>query len=150
MDEFTNAIGYCLDEEILHKLEASPFFSIIIDEATDIALTKQLDLCVQYFDIETAIVKVCYLKLLEIATGNAETITDAILSHFISHPSIKIDINKLAGAATDGASVMTGCHEGVIARIKSLAPTLISTHCSAQRLSLAASQACNSNDSQKI
>ena len=56
MDEFTNAIGYCLDEEILHKLEASPFFSIIIDEATDIALTKQLGLCVQYFDIETAIV----------------------------------------------------------------------------------------------
>ena len=130
----------------MHKLEASPFFSIIINEATDIAVTKQLGLCVQYFDIETVIVKVCYLKLLEIATGNAEAITDAVLSYFISHPSIKIDINKLAGAATDGASIMTGCHEGVIAR---LAPTLISTHCSAHSLLLAASQACNSNDSFK-
>ena len=46
----------------------------------------------QYFDIETVIVKVCYLKLLEIATGNAEAITGAVLSYFISHPSIKIDI----------------------------------------------------------
>ena len=102
----------------MHKLEASPFFSIIIDEATDIAVTKHLGLCVQYFDIETAIFKVCYLKLLEIVAGNAEAITDAILSYFVSHPSIKIDINKLAGAATDGASVMNGCH--VIARITNL------------------------------
>ncbi len=107
MDEITQAIGCVLENEILSYVMASPFFSIIIDEATDITVTKQLGLCVQYFDVEKAIVQVCNLKLLEINNGTGEGITETILSYFTGK---KIDINKMAGIATDGAAVMTKFH----------------------------------------
>ena len=149
MDEIIDAIGSVLEEEILCKVVASPFFSIIIDESTDISVTKQLGLCVQYFDVERAIVQVCNLKLLEITNSTSEAITDAILSYFTSKAPKKVNIGKLAGAATDGAAVMTGCNEGVTTRIKALVPTLIATHCSAHRLSLAVCEACNSSMSVK-
>ena len=50
---------------------------------------------------------------------------------------------KLAGGSTDGASVMSGAHSGVIARIKQIVP--IATHCVAHRLALAASQATSAS-----
>ena len=40
-----------------------------------------------------------------------------------------LDINKLCALATDGASVMTGVHKGVAARLKNDVSHLISTHC---------------------
>ena len=66
---------------ILLRKRAFPFYSAFIDEATDISVTKQLGLCVQYFDVEKAVVQVCNLKLLEINNGTAEAITEAILSY---------------------------------------------------------------------
>ena len=95
--------------------------------------------CVHYFD-KNAIVQVRNLKLLEVANGTAESITEAILTYFTSKA---IDICRLVGMATDGASVMVGCQEGVVTSIKALVPTLVATHCSAHRLSLAACEASN-------
>ena len=53
----------------------------------------------------------------------------------------------MAHIATDGAAVMTGCNEGVPTRLKTLVLSLISTHCSAHRLSLAACETANSSSS---
>ena len=91
MDEITHAIGYTLEEEILSKVMTSSFYSTTTDEATDISVTKQLGLCVQYFDVEKAIVQVCNLKLLEINNGTVEAITEAILSYLTSK---NVEINK--------------------------------------------------------
>ena len=42
---------------------------------------------------------------------------------------------------------MTRCNEGVTTRLKTLVPSLISTHCSAHRLSLAACETASSSSS---
>ena len=55
-----------------------------------------------------------------------------------------IPMAKVTGSGSDGEAVMVGCREGVATRLKRLNPELLSVHCGAHHLSLAASQAANS------
>ena len=47
----------------------------------------------------------------------------------------------MRGIGTDGASTMIGCHNGVVKRLKSIAPSLIGVHRAAHPLNLASAQA---------
>ena len=51
-----------------------------------------------------------------------------------------LDITRMRGIGTDGASTMIGCHNGFVKRLKSIAPSLIGVHCAAHRLNLASVQ----------
>ena len=68
----------------------------------------------------------------------ASTITHRICE-FITEA--ELDTTKLRGIGTDGAATMTGCHDGVVARLKETTPSVIGVHCAAHRLNLASSQA---------
>ena len=52
-----------------------------------------------------------------------------------------LDISKMVGIGTDGASVMTGRTGGVIKLLQEHSPSLIGVHCAAHRVALATSQA---------
>ena len=80
MGEMVAAIGSALEAEILDEIRLSKYFSIIIDEATDISVTKSLGLCIQYSD-SSAKVKVKALKLMEIKQGTADAITESIFEY---------------------------------------------------------------------
>ena len=43
---------------------------------------------------------------------------------------------QVAGLGSDGASVMTGIHNGVGTQLKGLQPTLVHVHCAAHRVAL--------------
>lgn len=141
MGEIVEAIGLTPEEEILCEVRDSPFYSVTVDEATDISVTKQLGICIQYLD-SNATVRVRNLKLLEITHGIAAVLTCALIT---STAPVTLDINKLAGGATDGASVMVGREGGVVTKIKEIVPMFIATHCSAHRLSLATCDASNAS-----
>ena len=144
MGEIVEVIGITLEEEIISEVNKSPFYSIILDEATDISVTKQLGISIQYLN-NNAVVRTRNLKLLEIIHGTADVITEAVISYLTSKAPVTLDISKLAGGATDGASVMVGCEHGVVTRIKQVVPTFIATHCSVHRLSLATCDASNAS-----
>ena len=144
MGEIVEAIGVTMEEEILCEVNNSPFYSIILDEATDISVSKHLGICVQYID-KNATIRVRNLQLLQITRGTVDVIVDSLITYLNSKAPVTVDINKLASCATDGASVMVGCESGVTTRLKSVVPTLIATHCSAHRLSLAACDASNAS-----
>lgn len=144
MGEIVEAIGVTMEEEILCEVNDSPFYSIILDEATDISVSKHLGICVQYID-KNATIRVRNLKLLQITRGTVDVIVDSLITYLNSKAPVTVDINKLASCATDGASVMVGCESGVTTRLKPVVPTLIATHCSAHRLSLAACDASNAS-----
>ena len=86
-----------------------------------------------------------YLKLTELFKGTADVITDAIVDYLTSKAPVVLDIQKMAGGACDGASVMLGVHNGVVSRLKAKVPHFIHTHCAAHRLSLAASHASSAS-----
>ena len=48
MNEMVRTIGLSLEEEILLQARASAYFTLILDEATDISVNKQLGFCIQY------------------------------------------------------------------------------------------------------
>jgi hypothetical protein len=55
----------------------------------------------------------------------------------------ELDVKRMCGVATDGASVMMGRHTGVVTRLKQQAPGLLSSHCIAHRLALASGGAAD-------
>ena len=89
----------------------------------------------------------CFLKIidllqpesthLECISANAQTITDRVCEFMTE---AELDMSKLRGIGTDGASTMIGCKNGVVTRLKSLVPSAIGVHCAAHRLNLASSQ----------
>ena len=141
MAEMVAAIGESLEQQILQQVSKSPYYSIIIDEATDISVTKSLGIAIQYLDSNSK-VRVRNVALLEVRCGTAEIITDTLFQYLNDHGKLRLE--NLAGGASDGASVMTGIHSGVMTRIKSQVPCFVATHCSAHRLSLACVDALES------
>ena len=68
----------------------------------------------------------------------ARTITSRVCEYVAS---ANLDVAKMRGIATDGASTMMGRHSGVVARLKTITPSAIGVHCAAHRLNLTSSQA---------
>ena len=65
MQDMIYAISTTLEETLLQKVCASPFYSIVLDESNDLSTVKQLGVVVHYIDMETAVPAVSYLKLLD-------------------------------------------------------------------------------------
>ena len=60
------------------------------------------------------------LKQLDIA--NSDSIREQVVKLLVEK---SLDVSKLAGIATDGASVMVGCRAGVVQQMKALSPSLL-------------------------
>ncbi|CAI5522136.1 unnamed protein product [Closterium sp. Naga37s-1] len=73
---------------------------------------------------------------------DAASLTTVLLTHL---ESTGIDLMRLTGMSTDGASVMLGQHNGVTARLKVKVPHLVSSHCIAHREALAAKDAATAH-----
>ncbi|KAI6661360.1 Zinc finger protein [Oopsacas minuta] len=130
MAELVQAIGDTPEEKLLEGIKKSPYNSLIMDEATDISVIKQHELCVQYL-VSDAEVQTRNLKLLEVSQGTTDIITDSIENYLIYEVPMVINLSQLAGSACNGASVMVGAHSGVIIRLKGQVPNFITTHCAA-------------------
>ena len=86
-------------------------------------------------------VKYRYLQTLELADGRAETIERALL---LCLGSYGVQLDKVSGFGSDGASVMVGFRNGVATRLNTGNPTMLSIHCINHRLGLGASQSIES------
>ncbi|CAI7800928.1 unnamed protein product, partial [Closterium sp. NIES-53] len=67
---------------------------------------------------------------------------EVLLNHL---RSAAVDVSKIVGISTDGASVMTGKENGLVARLREHVPHLFSCHCIAHREALAVKDAAESN-----
>ena len=126
------AIGSTLEESHLRDICASPYYSIVLDEATDLSTHKQLGLVVTYFQLETTTVQSHFLKLIDLTPSvhaTADVIADAVTLYLGTVASPSPGLAKLVGASCDGASVMLGSENGVMTRLKAKVPTLVVTCC---------------------
>ena len=131
--ELLQCLSSVIEEQILDDIRSCDFFALMTDESTDIAVLKQLVLVARYMT-ETG-VKTSFLLIQDIPDGTAKTIETALLQIL----AVKsLDITRLRAFGSDGAAVMTGRLNGVAVRLKRLSPRMISVHCVAHRLALAA------------
>ena len=124
--EMIAPIGCCIEQQMLRDVVNSPYFSIIIDEATDASVHKQLGIYVQYIDCTSGSIMVKFLTLLEMSHGTADVICETVLNYLSVKAPVVLDLQKMAGGATDGASVMVGSRTSVVTRIKDVVPKFIS------------------------
>lgn len=137
--EFARAIEHVYFTNLVDNIKSSPFFSIQVDESTDITFQQYMILYVTYLE-DGGNGSICtkFLKLIEPKNANAEALYDALVGFL---KSTNIELSKMIGIATDGASVMTGLNAGMVARLKRDVPNLVSFHCVAHREALASNDA---------
>ena len=134
---------------LVKAVAESPYYSIVIDESTDLSTVKQLAIVAHYLNVDTASLEVRCLKLLDMSQyvrADAKGILSAV-TEYLSNPGPDlpaIPLEKMAGAACDGAAVMLGRVNGVMTKLKEIVPRLVVTHCAAHRLALASSQSSQS------
>ena len=123
IQEFLSVMGEQIEYGQLEGLCSSQFFAIMIDESTDIAILKEMVIYAWYVTPKAEIC-ITFLNILPLRDGTAETIEEAVIAYLESK---SISISHLVGFGSDGASVMTGRHGGVAARLKHRQPCLLAS-----------------------
>ena len=140
MQEAITSLGEVISISIFDKVRSSPFFALMCDETTDIAILKEVIIYARYLNADR---KVCtsFVGMIAVTDGTAKSILNALREVCEQE---RLDIgNKLVAFGSDGAAVMIGSRGGVATLLKEMAPWLISNHCVAHRLALAAAQAAD-------
>ena len=131
-------MGKMIKSEVVKKAQQASFMGLLIDEVRDITQREQLVSFIRYVDQDTYDVKTDFLAVNDIlestTSANAETIKSVVVKQLLD---CDLDINKLSGFSTDGASVMVGKGNGVAAKLKREAKMLLNVHCICHRLALA-------------
>lgn len=113
----------------LSKLLATKYFSVLIDESTDVAINKLLCIVVKYVDDYGKICDKLLQMLLFLAFSNCLT-------------SKGISISNVIGLSSDNASVMVGKNNSFMTRLQAETKTLVVLPCICHSSALVASRAC--------
>ena len=120
--EMLDAVNETVEEMVLSDINASTFIGLIIDESTDITIHKKLNVYVKCLSVLENEPIYHFLDCVNVVDGKAETIVNEIK---ILMTEKQIPMEKISSLASDGASVMTGKHNGVGAKLRRDLPHLV-------------------------
>lgn len=144
--EFVAAINEVVADAILTELRASSFHTLIVDESTDIAVHKILILYFKYRAANSLLYKTVFGGIVQLTECNAPALETAIRRFYNDH---QINIHRLVMITSDGASVMLGKRNGLVALMKRNVPHLSEQHCVAHREDLALTDSWKDNSLMK-
>ncbi|MCO5547158.1 hypothetical protein L7F22_000601 [Adiantum nelumboides] len=128
---FIYYISESLLQDIVRDIQASDFFSLMMDESTDIGQVQHMIVVVNFMkDLEPV---TAFLGLLEIQKGTSSHLYDSC-KFFMTQ--LGLDSTKMACLGTDGASSMIGRKNGLGVRLQRDSPYMTRVHCIAHRASL--------------
>lgn len=133
-----NVLHTTFQEILVSKLKEKPF-SILLDETTDIATTKELCTVVRFFDDDTNHVSCRFFRLYEIAKADAATIFNTVQQDL---EKLGIPMSNIVGYAADGANVMMGGNNSVRTRFEADNPHIFTLKCICHSAAICASNAC--------
>lgn len=135
-NEVIECISDYINQHVKNELNGTAFFSVQVDDTTDIAQNSQCSVIIRYINLEGIIVE-RFLGFHNVSADrtaeNLYVLLDNILNQFDYE-------HKLIGQCYDGASVMSGHLNGLQKRIKEKAPQAVFVHCLAHRLNLVMQQ----------
>lgn len=114
------------------------FFSILVDETTDISKKEIVSVCLRHVDIELNVHE-DFIGFYSTASTTGERLYELIKTVLLS---CKLDLNNMVGQAFDGASNMSGSKSGVAARFLKDYKKAIFVHCHSHKLNLAIQASC--------
>ncbi|KAG5886760.1 hypothetical protein JTB14_014195 [Gonioctena quinquepunctata] len=111
-----NSLGNNFLLDLHYKLrEAGFFFSLIMDETTDISIKKQCAFSIIFYDNSVNQIKTNFFDLVEANGSTAVDLFDILKSSLTSK---KIPLTNLVGFSSDTTNVMVGEHNSVFALLK--------------------------------
>ena len=126
-----DAIAEVITENITKGLQESPCISILVDESTDISVTKMLVIYARLAKLETFKPETHFVTNVHVADGIAARITESITKAL---NQTNVPLQKVTGLGSDGASEMTSNKDGVTGKLQRLNPEMVNIHCTAHRL----------------
>ena len=134
-NEFATAIAEVHRCEIRKHFESCNFVSVIVDGSLDSSFTENEIVYMQ--TCRAGMIHTNFIYCSQVEHGNAGQIVEAIqkaVKTVVPWDDFK---SKLVALGSDGASVMLGKNNGVIALLQTMQPSIIAVHCSGHRLELA-------------
>ncbi|XP_040890423.1 zinc finger MYM-type protein 1-like isoform X2 [Toxotes jaculatrix] len=131
-NEVLGCLADMVRTEITEEVKNSEVFSIIADETKDVKKKEQISIVLRYYysgAIQESFLHFESTEKLD-AAGLSEKIIQILENHGLEYKK------NLVGQAYDGASVMSGKHSGVQARIRERAKYAFYIHCTAHCLNL--------------
>ena len=114
----TNVVAKAYHEELIEELRGVKF-SLLIDESTDVSVSKLLCLCVRFYSTKENVMKTEFLALLQITSATGENLFKVISEYFAK---IDVELANCIGFSSDGANNVCGTHNSVLSRLKQVAP----------------------------
>uniref|UniRef100_A0A3B5RDB6 DUF4371 domain-containing protein n=1 Tax=Xiphophorus maculatus TaxID=8083 RepID=A0A3B5RDB6_XIPMA len=131
-NEILQGLAEMVQKEIIAEVKQSEVFSVLADETRDLQKKEQISLVVRYY--YSGAIHESFLHFQSAESLDAVDLTKMIVGCLEKHG---LDYrNNLVGQGYDGASVMSGKHSGVAARIKNDAKFAFYVHCNAHCLNL--------------
>ncbi|KAE9523127.1 hypothetical protein AGLY_016468, partial [Aphis glycines] len=145
-NDLITCISEYLFSHIKQEIKQCMFYSVQIDDTTDITQKTQCSIILRFVNKNSELVE-RFLGFHNVSDDH----TAEGLFNLISSVLNEFDIEKkLVGQCYDGASVMAGHLTGLQARVKDVAPNAIFTHCLAHRLNLVLQNGCNMSSKCRI
>jgi hypothetical protein len=134
----TNVIQPIEQKYILHLMRTQKW-SLLVDESTDKGKVKQLAIVIRTFDMEN--VHDYFYDILPVNDGSVVGLYKLLTDKFNSD-NVPYRTNMI-GYASDGASVVSGCKDSLVTKLKADIPTLFTMKCVCHSFALCASHACS-------
>ncbi|XP_060870180.1 zinc finger MYM-type protein 6-like [Metopolophium dirhodum] len=132
-----NDISVDIEEQVIDKIKLSKWFSIQLDESTDVS-QMAIWLCyVRFIDFQTSELCEDLLCCCELPSHTTGSEVFKRLNEYIK--KIQLNWENCVSVCTDGAASMTGKYSGVVSRIKNVANLhFVHIHCIIHRQHLVA------------
>ena len=132
-NELLKVMGLQVLRDIATSLHSAEFYSIMVDETTDVSNKEQAVLCFRWVS-DDLIAHEDFVGLYGIENTEAKTLVNMILDVLTR---LNLSIKKLRGQCYDGATAMSGPRSGVAKQIRDLESRAVYTHCYSHSLNLA-------------
>lgn len=139
-NELIESCANVIREKILEKIKESKYYSILVDETTDVSTTEQLTFCCRFLDISSQTIREEFLGFLNVYNLTGNSLANTILELL---ENFGLNIMDLRGQGYDGGANMSGEFRGVQAYIREKQPKALYTHCRSHCLNLAICKACS-------
>eukprot|EP00794_Sanderia_malayensis_P015248 gene15248-16822_t len=133
-----NLISPCLFQELIDDIGDS-FYSLIIDESTDVSQKKMLAICIRYYSASRQAIRTTFLKMLNLGASGTSDAIGAAVKTTLEQAGLRLE--KLIGIGVDGCSTMVGVNHSVSTYFKALVPEIVMFKCVCHSLQLAANKA---------
>lgn len=132
INELIVLMGKSVLRQLLADIRSSHVFSLIADEATDLSHNEQFCVAIRWVDSDYNIYETA-LGLVQLPDTKALTLFGVIKDVLLR---CSLELTECIGQAYDGASNMSGIHNGVQALVKKEADQCLYVHCFGHSLNL--------------